>query len=593
MQYANMPAEAFISGTATLNHGIVPSSITIHAAPTIKAPYSTGDTTITYGGLFVRLFNCRLVQIEPLHGSGGGLRRQILHIVDRRWAWVNRGWIRGLYNFREGNGKLREQHKKNPQELARLLFEAMGETKFDVSALPNDAFPYCEWDGNPSRYLETLCASFGCRVSLNPVNNQARIVKVGVGASLPNDLTVMEDKFDISPPQVPPKIVFYGGRTLYQQDLELEPVGTEPDTGEIKKINDLTYKPPNADGGWYSCAYDFPLLAACIKKPDIGEATYQEHARADIWKLYRIKVPFFLIHPLTTYQDGKVTVKPLVQITRLEEILPLENRQIQTRLQKKDPKEQNERIEPWVIGDFDQSINDFMREDQYYVCDADFKFNKYRKYERGFSVDVNRGLVRFSEAVTREWDEVTGARWKASNSVKDGTKLNYREPKLYLRIGFSVREPEDMTWTRYARERKIPNNTTPGTLPYYLRREDVVRRIYNDWETAPMGTHDNESEIEPIADYYIKEYLDSIQLVAPLTRRYAGLKLIPIDGTIQQTIWEVDEEGFTTTTASFNQEKLVHEMSWQDKRAMQESRLAFDENSLFTGGVRNSFVSEL
>lgn len=589
IQYANLPRDAFISGTATLNHGIVPSSITIETAPTTVAPASTGEVRITYGGLYVRLFNCRLVQIEPRYGGDGSLARLALHVVDRRWTWVNRGWVRGLYNFREGSGSFRKQHKKNAQELAKLLFDAMGETRYDVAALPTDQFPYCEWDGNPARYLETLCSQFACRVSLNPVNNQARIVKVGTGASLPWDQTIIDDKFDVSPPQRPPYVILYGGRTLYQQDLELEAVGTEPDTGEIKLIDNLTYRPPTHLGGWYACAYDFPKIDP-IPKPAIGEATYQDHARADIWKLYRIKVPFELRYPLTTEDKGRVKVVKNHKIERLEEILPLENRQIQTRLQKALPQKQNERIEPWVIGDFDPAINDFMREDKYYMCDADSR--TYRKYERGFSVDVNRGLVRFSEAVTQIWDEVTGQRWKQANSVKDGTKLTYRAPKLFLRIAFGVRDPSSMTWARYARERKITSSTTPGTLPYYLRREDIVRRLYSDWE-SPTFLQDNEPDLQTVADHYIDQYLASISLVAPVTRRYAGLKLIPIDGTIQQVIWQVDDDGYTTTTASFNQEKLVPELSWQDKRAMQQNVLAFDENSLFTGGTRNSFVSEL
>lgn len=589
IQYANLPADAFISGTATLNHGIVPSSITIKAAPTVVAPASVGPVTITYGGLYVRLFCCRLVQIEPRYGGDGSLAHQVLHIVDRRWTWVNRGWVRGLYNFREGSGSFRKQHKKNAQELAKLLFAAMGETTYNVSALPADQFPYCEWDGNPARYLETLCSQFACRVSLNPVNNQARIVRVGQGASLPWDQTIIDDKFDVAPPQRPPKVVFYGGRTLYQQDLELEAVGTEPDTGEIKLIDDLSYKPSAALGGWNACSFDFPKIDP-IPKPAIGEATYQDHARADIWKLYRIKVPFPLLYGFTLFQNGKVKVINARDIERLEEILPLENRQIQTRIQKKAPQEQYERIEPWVIGDFDQTIRDYVRGDKFYDCDADGK--QYRKYPRGFSVDANRGLVRFGEAVTRIWNETTGQRLKQSDSIKDGTKMTYRAPKLFLRIAFGVRDATDMTWTRYARERDIQNNTTPGTLPYYLRREDVVRRLYRDWSKTPT-LQDNEPDLQTIADFYIDQYLASINLVAPVTRRYAGLKLIPIDGTIQQVIWQVDDEGFTTTTASFNQEKLVPELSWQDKRAMQQNVLAFDENSLFTGGTRNSFVSEL
>lgn len=586
IQYANMPPTAFVSGTVTLNHGIGPSSITINAAPT-PPPASTGDVTITYGGLYVRLFNCRLVQIEPAEVMKGSPTRQILHIVDRRWAWVNRGWIRGLYNFREGDGTLRLGHYKTPQKLAKLLFEAMGETKFDVSALPDFEFPYSEWDGNPARYLETLCNMYGCRVSLNPINNQARIVKVGTGAALPFGLDIIDDSFDMSPPQKPPKVVFYGGRTLYQMDLELEAVGKEPDTGEIKLIDDLSYKPPPEQGGWFACAYDFPRIEF-KNKPSLGELTYQQVAQADIWKLFRIKTPFWLPYETTSLEGGAVSKHPGRTIRKLEEILPLESKQLQTRVQRYAPQVQSERIEPWVLGDFDPYIDDFMKENEILMTSSG---KKYRKYEGNVSVDVNRGLVRFSQAITMPWDESLAKAYAKSNAVRDGTQLRYKHPKLFLRIGFGVREEQDMTWTRYALERVIKDNTTPGTLPHYLRREDVVRRVFHDYDAKPT-LQDNGKALQTTADFYIDQYLATIQMIAPATRRYAGLKLIVIDGAIQQTVWNVDEQGYTTTTASHNQEAMVNELTWQQKENLQKARLAFDENSLFNGGTRNSLVSE-
>jgi len=205
---------------------------------------------------------------------------------------------------------------------------------------------------------------------------------------------------------------------------------------------------------------------------------------------------------------------------------------------------------------------------------------------------VNRGLIRFSQPITMCWDEALSVQFKSTNAVRDGTQLRYRHPKLYVRIAFGVREEQDMTWTRYARERVIRDNTTPGTLPYYLRREDVVRRVFHDYDAAPT-LQDNGSDLETTADFYIDQYLTTIQMIAPSTRRYAGLKLIVIDGAIQQTVWNVDEQGFTTTTASHNQEAMVNELTWQQKENLQKARLAFDENSLFNGGTRNSMVSEL
>jgi hypothetical protein len=242
------------------------------------------------------------------------------------------------------------------------------------------------------------------------------------------------------------------------------------------------------------------------------------------------------------------------------------------------------------LGDFDPWIDDFSKDNEILMT-SDGK--KYRKYEKGFSLDANRGLVRFSEAVTQKWDEDAQKAWDSTTGTRSGKALRYKPPKLFLRVAFGVREKKDMTWTRYARERDVTGNTTPGTLPYYVRREDVVRRVFFDYSVSASMPVDNETALHPIADFYIQQYLDSIQVLAPFTRRYAGLKLIVIDGTIQQTTWAVDSAGYTTTTASFNQEAMTPDMTWAEKENRQKAELLFDENSLFTGGTRNSLVSEL
>ena len=50
--------------------------------------------------------------------------------------------ISGRYNQRNADGTLIEHTEKSPQAFARLCFEAMGQGKFDVSQLPDDAARY-------------------------------------------------------------------------------------------------------------------------------------------------------------------------------------------------------------------------------------------------------------------------------------------------------------------------------------------------------------------------------------------------------------------------------------------------------------------
>lgn len=95
---------------------------------------------------------------------------------------------------------------KSPQQLAKLCLDALGETNYDVSELPDTARPYVHWDEvRPAEALARLCDQFGCRVVLG-VDDRVYVRQVGVGQPLDrtDGRTVSEG---INAPELPDKIV--------------------------------------------------------------------------------------------------------------------------------------------------------------------------------------------------------------------------------------------------------------------------------------------------------------------------------------------------------------------------------------------------
>src|SRR6185437_16062245 len=88
--------------------------------------------------------------------------------------------------------------------------------------------------------LQGLCDQLGCRIVLY-LDDTVSIVQTGIGSDLPSD-NIERASLVVDPPEIPESILVVGGRTRYQVDLFLTPVGLDVD-GTIRDIWDLSYAP--------------------------------------------------------------------------------------------------------------------------------------------------------------------------------------------------------------------------------------------------------------------------------------------------------------------------------------------------------------
>ena len=278
--FPGIPLAAIRSGSFTLGHGVTPSSCTIRVVPNQSIAADVGDLEIHFGRTTLKFADCKLDRGRAEVTSRGTTLS--IRILDRRWKWET-GTISGRYNLRGEDGELDEKRpRKSPQQLAKLLLEEMGESRADVSALPDGPRPEINWDlANPARELAELCESLGCRVVLGS-DDKVSIRKLGEGRRLPAGGTVMNVATGIENTVLPDELKLLGGALLFQSRFLLEPVGEDKD-GEIKPIDKLSYRP---DGGWTGSAIEAKDVD--FERDGVTMSTRQL-AGATVWRMYRVK----------------------------------------------------------------------------------------------------------------------------------------------------------------------------------------------------------------------------------------------------------------------------------------------------------------
>lgn len=240
-----IPAASVLRCTVRHSHGLNPDRIYVQMVMPIDGslPEKNGDVTLTYGTTEIVLKGCTIDYMDRPDGAALVLD---LNILDRRWRWPT-AVIGGLYNQRWKNGtELRAETKKKPSELAILLLKALGETKYDVSALKavdGKDFPIMNWDVTPAaNALQELCERYSYRAIYDWFDDMVHIVKLGTGAELAINNLVLSNSQTYNPPELPGELVCLGAPTSVQADWALYPVGVDSD-GQIKPINKVVYAP--------------------------------------------------------------------------------------------------------------------------------------------------------------------------------------------------------------------------------------------------------------------------------------------------------------------------------------------------------------
>lgn len=255
--------EVQVEWEMTRSHGTSPDVGRIVFRQGAPLPSSfRGDLVLTYGDTeVVRFRDCILRRPQEKFAR---TRDVVYQVFDWRWKWATPR-VFGQYNVRDENNALvmvEPDIRKNPQELAAILFRALSEadlrsgkitetelaTMLDFSVLPTDVnlAPHVHWHYTPAAVeLDKLCSFFAC--SLAPQNDGTfKIVAINQGME-PDNTNLkqpVETGLVINP--APDFVTAYAGDTWFESWLCLEPVGIDGD-GEIKPIELLSYKPT---GGW-------------------------------------------------------------------------------------------------------------------------------------------------------------------------------------------------------------------------------------------------------------------------------------------------------------------------------------------------------
>ena len=147
-----------ISAKYTQGHGVTPDVINVEMVPqAVNTFAASGTATFSYSGVTVPLNECLIDQASLRLDENAHIGH--LRIFDRRWKWRAGGEINGIYNVKDDNNTYIAGLQKTAQELAELCLLAMGESSYNVSALPATAYPQVKWTGaHPATELQELCS---------------------------------------------------------------------------------------------------------------------------------------------------------------------------------------------------------------------------------------------------------------------------------------------------------------------------------------------------------------------------------------------------------------------------------------------------
>ena len=546
-----------ISAQMTLSPGISPSTCTLVIPPQDAGKiFQAGPLVFEYGGRSWTFQRCRMDSIVDAVAANGQWT-WALTILDRRCWWQECGRISGLYNSRigdrikkgteEGTEKTPRDTEKTPHELAKLCLDAMNEPRYSLSGLPDAARPEMDWDyTNPAEALAQLCDKLGCMVALG-LDDRVYIVRKNRGEPLPS-LNPIEGSAMLDPPDPPGKVVIVCGRTRYQRDFELEAVGLDVD-GSIRPIDELSYTP--LVGGVQTWK-GYADLVGFTGLPREGCSSY---AQRSVYRWYRVKVPFWL--PGTTGQSA--------QVESLDRILPLENEQIETW-----EYEGKMQARPyWVYGEFDEGRTS----GEPLVSPAEPKIDNKPEglYQKGHSLDVERGIVKFGEQVyITEGLEGLRPRLDAAVAVP---------AKIHIRVAVNLRDKETGGWEREEVERSPPVSSPAPGLKQYILHEDVVREVYERHGPGPMTVVNNIKEVKKQADHYLDAAMIVYQPKHSASISYPGLLPIVPDGAIHQVTWVVAGNGQATTRASRNREESAIAETYDEKRQRERLKKELRENA--------------
>lgn len=513
--YANVPGgsvtwpgvQAPIACSYSTQHGITPGTATLELAPQTTPISEVGTLALKFGSVTISLPNCK-ADVATLRRDGNA-RQWSVSILDRRWKW-RFGFISGRYNVREADGTIDPATEKTPQELASLLLDAMQETGYDVSDVPNSiggtpVRPPVNWDfANPAQELQSFAEAVGTRVVLRLLTNTVALKLLGSGATLPVDVTTIEDSVTSNPPETPSQVEVVGGRAEYQGDVSgLEAVGMDVD-GDVKPIDDLSYKPAV---GWVVWDETFGNVVEEVALPDGRKAKPRELAAKTVWRWYRLPDSFAVAGLGTVSRDEMARDSKLVD--GQVETIAQDGKEVRRPVEIKGVHWQH--WESWGLASSNTASDRLIDKEL-------------------FEYDAASGIVRFEMLAL-----------KLVNPGSLGT-LQVAPADLTIRAAFLGDRTEFVSDVEDA-----PATTPPKVL---LHDEIVVQYI--------DGTQQNLQAATDEAQYYLDAEAKLLARTNPRHVAWAGLRSdVDLDGAVQQIQISIGASGTTMSASRDNEFSLV------------------------------------
>ncbi len=459
------------------------------------------NLTLGHGLDQVTFYDCLVDTASSTRNSRSGFL-ETLKLLDRRWNWEYR-LVSGRYNQRTASGTLNTATQKTPQELATLLFQAMGETNFDVSALPNDGYPEMNWQYSRANLeLYQLCVDRGCNISLN-TDNSVSIVRLGVGDPAQPSLDGQWYSQTVDPPTPPDELIGICGPTVVESLFRLKAIGLDVD-GQFKAIDDLSYKP---DGGWeiepdiehFGFLDEDPIAQAC--------------ARRTVYKYYQIDA----------FADGTLELLGYSGvIDSISQCLPINQTTLDTYT---DETGKLVAAPAEVLGQFVVAADPALDEN----C------ANGTTYDGEFDIDSKTGIVRFRRRVYR-YD----------------SNFNIVPAKLFLRTSFRMEDAEG----QIVRDIVTYNLAAGGGVNQYpVQIPEVNRRHQVTWTTdsetpTPDGFTNNQADIDAQATAILTGVASRFTFSVGGKMTYRSIQNFTTNGVIRQIYWTVSENGAQTIASN-------------------------------------------
>lgn len=522
--------------------------------------------------------------------------------------------------------QIQEWTRKNVRELGVILCKAMGERSYDVAALPDNQYPEMNWDAaNPAKELQSLAERYGCRMGYSHNTDGVFVKRLGTGQQLPEagPGEIEEDVIGIDPPEMPLVFTVYGGPVMKQLRFLTEAVGKDFDD-RMHRIDELSYRP---EKGWeyYHVPLDQALGGNVFKKianqqliwPNglPGKRTGYDagHLAAQwIYRAYRIR------HTCPMYDDDwdedavvKIARGRTVSyhlLAKKEFFIPPESRRASDQVYREDIILMNYGIET-SRDDLGKLVRSSSKAWGKTAWRGGMNFGATESNDRiyvPFHVDPDHYMVIFREPLYyQEQIMIVDPNNKgAMIVVRDDKGKPFQgtyptDPVIETAV--MLRDTDTNQIIRYKKEYPTPNQAglrpnksnqgRPGEMPiirdevryfeHFSYTENKDKWIWQ-WSVAEKTT--NQKEAERKAEYFATNEVLKFQLTMPQKRTYNGLKLIDLDGAIQQVTVQFDGEAIKTT-ASRNTEHEVNLDPYAVRRVFEE--LSLDEVQRIKNVVNN------